>query len=382
MKRQFLLVLLVWLGVCFLGALPYYFSGFFHGFTNALFESVSGFTTTGATVSTDIEALPQWLLLWRSITQWLGGMGIVVLMIRPVARRIWLLYVAFTIIMFSLLVIFDMNWFDAVTHSFSTISTGGFSIRNNNAAFYNSPAIEWVCTAFMFLAGFSFTLIWMLLRGKVGNVIRNSEARAYTGIVLIAGIIITAVILRQSIPLGIAARQAFFHVTSLISTSGFYTVDYNLWPSAAQGVLFLLLFIGGCSGSAAGGIKVIRYVILSKQTWSEMRRIVHPRAVFSIQLDGKSGKKKAVYGVTGFVFLYFLTLFFAAMLVSASGADIFTSFNTALVCQGNIGLGLGDFRLFSSFPDYVKWGLCLVMIAGRLELSAVLVLFTVDFWRR
>jgi trk system potassium uptake protein TrkH len=380
MEKRFLLVFLVWLGVCFLGALPYYFSGYYNGFTNSFFESVSGFTTTGATVSTDIETLPQWLLLWRSITQWLGGMGILVLMIRPTARRIWLLYVALTILMFLLLFIFGMNWFDAVTHSFSTISTGGFSIRNNNAAFYNSPAIEWVCTAFMFLAGLNFTLILTLLRGKVGNVLRNSEAKAYTGIVLIAGLFVTAVILRQSLPLGAAARQAFFHVTSLISTSGFNAVDYNLWHSAAQSVLFLLLFIGGCSGSAAGGIKVFRYVILSKQTWNEMRRIAHPRAVFSIQLDGKSGKKKAVYGVTGFVFLYFLTLFFAAMLVSASGADIFTSLNTALVCQGNIGLG--DCRLFSSFPDFVKWGLCLVMIAGRLELSAILVLFTVDFWRR
>jgi trk system potassium uptake protein TrkH len=346
MKRRFLLVFLVWLGVCFLGALPYYFSGYFNGFTNSLFESVSAFTTTGATVSTDIEALPQWLLLWRSITQWLGGMGIIVLMIRPTTRRILLLYVALTIIMFSLLVIFGMNWFEAVTHSFSTISTGGFSIRNNSAAFYTSPAIEWVCTAFMFLAGLNFTLIWMLLRGRVGNAMRNSEARAYTGIVLIASLFVTTVILRQSSSLGTTARQAFFHVTSVISTSGFYAVDYNLWPSAAQGVLFLLLFIGGCSGSAAGGIKVFRYVILSKQTWNEMRRIVHPRAVFSIQLDGKSGKKKAVYGVAGFVFLYLLTLFFAAMLVSASGADIFTSFNTALVCQGNIGLGLGDYRLF------------------------------------
>jgi trk system potassium uptake protein TrkH len=274
-----------------------------------------------------------------------------------------------------------MNWFDALTHSFSTISTGGFSIRNNGAAYYNSPAVEWVFTVFMFLAGFNFALIWTLLRGKIGSVMRNSEARAYAGIVLVASLIITAALTRQNHSLGTALRQAFFHVASLISTSGFYTADYGAWPSLAQCALFFLLFIGGCSGSVAGGPKVIRYVILTKQTWNEMKRLVQPRAVFSVQLDGKSGKKKAVYGVTGFMFLYFMTLFFASLLVSASGAGLWTSFNTALICLGNVGIGLGPGGLFPSFPDYVKWGLCFVMIAGRLELCAVFALFTRDFWR-
>jgi trk system potassium uptake protein TrkH len=234
----------------------------------------------------------------------------------------------------------------------------------------------------MFLAGLNFSLLWLLLRGKPSNILRNSEARAYAGIILFAGAIVTIAILPQTPSFLTALRQGFFHVTSFISTSGFYAADYNLWPSAAHGVLFFLLFIGGCSGSAAGGIKVIRYVILLKQTRNEMRRIIYPRGVFSIQLDGKSGKKDAVYSVTGFVFLYFVTLFFTALLVSTSGADVLDSLNTALICQGNIGLGLGGLKPFPLFPAYVKWGLCLAMIMGRLELWTVLVLFTGDFWRK
>ncbi|MDR0443960.1 MAG: TrkH family potassium uptake protein [Treponema sp.] len=425
MKRQFLLVFLAWLGACLFGALPFYFSGYIPNFTDAVFESTSGFTTTGATVLVDIEALPKWLLFWRAITQWLGGMGIVLLVaallplfeagsfhlvkadthgmhkekfvprISLAAKLLWLLYVSLTALQILLLAFFGMSWFDAVTHAFSTMSTGGFSVRNNSIAYYNSPGIEWVCIVFMFLAGFNFALIWQLLRGKLrcimrrkpDAVIRNSEARAYTGIVLIAAIIITIAIFPKSPSFGTgevhrALRQAFFQVTSLISTSGLYSADYSRWPSAALGILFFLLFIGGCSGSTAGGIKVIRYVILSKQMWNEMKRVVYPKGIFSIQLNGKSGKKAAVHGVAGFVFLYFLILFFTALLVSTSGADVFSSINTAVICQGNTGLGLGDPGVFKFFPDYVKWGLCLVMITGRLELWAVLILFTGDFWRK
>jgi trk system potassium uptake protein TrkH len=214
---------------------------------------------------------------------------------------------------------------------------------------------------------------------------RNSEAKAYAGIALAATVVVTVLILRQSASFSAAARQAFFHVTSLISTSGFYAADYSLWPFAAQGVLFFLLFIGGCSCSAAGGIKVIRLAILAKQTRNEMRRIVHPRGVFAIVIDGKGADKKVIHGAAGFVFLYFIIIFLTALMVSTTGADVFTSLNTALVCQGNAGLGLGDFAAFKAFPDfpgYVKWTLCLVMIMGRFELWTVLVLFSGDFHRK
>ena len=415
MKKHLLLIFLVWLGVCLLGAAPYYFSGYIPNFTDAVFESVSGFTTTGATLLADVEALPCWLLFWRALTNWLGGMGIVlfsatilplletggfqlhkagtsgpdnekiVLRISLAARILLLLYISLTALQVLLLFFFGMNWFDAITHAFSTMSTGGFSTRNASIAYYNSPAIEWVCVVFMFLAGFNLFLVWRLLQGKARDVMRNSEARAYAGIILAAAVIITIAILPQGPSLEAALRKALFQAASLLSTCGLFSADFNHWPSVAQGALFFLLFIGGCSGSTAGGIKVIRYVILSKQTWNEMKRIVYPRGVFNIMLDGRSGKKDMVYGVAGFVFLYFVILFFTALLVSSSGADVFTSLNTALICQGNIGLGLGNQRpanVFPGFPAYVKWGLSLVMIMGRLELWTVLVLFTGDFWRK
>ena len=414
-SRGFLLVFLAWAAAGLLGALPFYCSGYIPNFTNAVFESVSGFTTTGATVLRDVEALPRRLLFWRALTHWLGGMGIVVLTVALVpllgaggfqlvraeapgpetekispritltARLLWLLYIMLTAAQTLLLVCFGMDWFDAVAHAFSTMSTGGFSSRNDSLAYYRSPAIEWVCTVFMLLAGFNFTLVWQLLRGKCRDVLRNSEARAYGAVVLASGLIITAAILPQGASLEAALRQAFFNTASVLTTTGLFNEDFNLWPALAQGVLFILMFLGGCSGSTSGGIKIVRYVILAKQTGNEMKKIIRPRGVFNIQLDGRSGKKDVVYGVAGFVFLYFLLIFLTALLVSVSGEDVFTSLNTALICLGNIGLGLGKLGPFNAFPDfpaYVKWGLSFVMIVGRLELWTVMVFFTRDFWRK
>jgi trk system potassium uptake protein TrkH len=413
-KRGFLTVFLAWAVTCLLGALPYYCSGYIPDFTDAVFESVSGFTTTGATVLRDIEVLPRWLLFWRALTHWLGGMGIVVLTVALIpllgaggfqlvkaettgpdkekftpritltARLLWLLYIALTAIQTLLLICFGMDWFDAVIHAFSTMATGGFSSRNNSIAYYNSPAIEWVCVVFMLLAGFNFTLIWQCLRGKAEDLLRSSEARAYGMVLLVSTLIVTVLILPRSESLEAALREALFNIATILSTTGLFNTDSALWPAAAQGVLFFLMFLGGCSGSTSGGIKIIRYVILAKQAGNEIKKIIYPRGVFNIRLDGKSGKKDVVYGAAGFVFLYFLILFLAALLVSSTGGDIFTSLNTALLCQGNIGLGLGKLGPFTSFPEfprYVKWGLSFVMITGRLELWTVMVLFTRDFWR-
>jgi trk system potassium uptake protein TrkH len=414
-KRGFLTVFLAWAGACLLGALPYYCSGYIPAFTDAVFESVSGFTTTGATVLPDIEVLPRWLLFWRALTHWLGGMGIVALTVALVpllgaggfqlvkaettgpdkekitpritltARLLWLLYIVLTALQALLLICFGMDWFDAVTHAFSTMATGGFSSRNNSIAYYNSAAIEWVCVVFMVLAGFNFSLIWQVLRGKGRDLLRSSEARAYGMVLLVSAVIVTVVILPQSESLEAALRKALFNIATILSTTGLFNEDYARWPALAQGVLFFLMFLGGCSGSTSGGIKIIRYVILAKQAGNEIKKIVYPRGVFNIRLDSRSGKKDVVYGVAGFVFLYFLLLFLTALLVSSAGADIFTSLNTALLCQGNIGLGLGKlgpFTSFPGFPGYVKWGLSFVMITGRLELWTVMVLFTRDFWRK
>jgi len=389
MKKQFSLVFFTLLVVSVLGALPFYFSGFIPNFTDAVFESISGFTTTGATVLKNIEALPNVLLFWRALTQWLGGMGILLLVTgsfrvqkKEIIRILLSFYAALTALQFILLAIFGMNWFDALTHSMSTMSTGGFSIRNSGIAYYNNAAAEWICAFFMFLSGINLFLVWRLFFRKSDDIIRNTETKVYAGIILIAAAIVTAALFFQSssntMLFSTAIRRAFFHVTSTISTCGFFNADYNYWPSAAQGVIFFLLLIGGCSGSAAAGIKVIRHVVLSKQMANEMKRFIYPRGIFDIPLNGKSGNKKAVHTAAGFIFLYFLILFLTAMLVSLSGAGVFDSLKTALVCLGNAGLGLPA----SDFPAFVKWGLCLVMIMGRLELWALLVIFSGVFKRK
>jgi trk system potassium uptake protein TrkH len=277
-----------------------------------------------------------------------------------------------------------MSWFDACIHAFSTMATGGFSSRNASIAAYNSPWIDWVCIVFMLVAGLNFSLFFQLLRGKYRELLSNSEVRAYGGIVLVSVIIITWSILPESPSPGTAIRQAFFQAASILTTTGFAAADQQFWPPLAKGVLFFLMFIGGCSGSTAGGVKVIRYVVLVKQMGNEMKKIICPRGVFNIQMNGRPGRKEVVYGVAGFVFLYFVLVFAAALLVSSAGAGIFSSLNTALITLGNIGLGLGPpspFADISAFPAYVKWGLSFVMILGRLELWAALVFFSRDYWR-
>jgi trk system potassium uptake protein TrkH len=414
-----LLVFLAWVFACLFGALPFYLAGFPGSFSGAVFESVSGFTTTGVTVFTDVEILPRSLLFWRALTQWLGAMGMVALTaallalpgapgiipnagilfraespgpendkitprITGTAQILWLMYVSLTAIQALLLLAGGMDWFDAVTHAFSTMSTGGFSSRNAGIAAYHVPFIDWVCTVFMLLAGLNFALIFQVLRGKGRDLLRNSEARAYGGIALASVMLVTWSILPASPSLETAVRHAAFQTASILSTTGLAAADHNLWPPLAQGALFFLLFIGGCSGSAAGGIKVIRCVVLVKQTGNEMKKILYPRGVFNIRMNGRPGKKEVIYGVAGFVFLYFVFLFAAALLVSTVNPDLFSSLNTALICLGNVGLGLGKPGPFSdaaAFPAYLRWGLSFIMILGRLELWTVLVFFSGDYWR-
>ena len=410
------LVCLTWFLSCLLGAFPFYLGGFLKNFSDAFFESTSGFTTTGATVFTDVEVLPRSLLLWRAMTHWLGGMGMVVLTVAlapligtgafqlyraeapgpdkgkitprvtATAKILWLIYIGLTILETLLLIPGGMNWFDAITHAFSTVATGGFSTRNESIAAYHSPWIEWVCIVFMIIAGFNFNLIYSLLQGKGREIRRNSEARAYLGIILLAGIICTCVLfpnirneckslvgtLEQSI------RTALFQCVSILTTTGFSVADHRLWPPLAQGVLFFLMFIGGCSSSTGGGIKVIRHVILFKQTRNELKKQINPRGVFSIQINGREGQKTIVHGVAGFIFLYFVLVMIAAIFISSAGMDIFSSLNIGLLVTGNIGLGIvrGSMEnALYNLPGYTKWVLSFIMIAGRLELWTILSLF-------
>jgi trk system potassium uptake protein TrkH len=410
----FVLVFLIWVSACLAGALPFRLSGFVPRFTDAVFETVSGFTTTGITLIADVELLPRSLLLWRAMTHWLGGMGIVVLTvallpllgiggfqlvkaetpgpekekitpkITATAKILWILYIGFTALLCLLLALGGMNWFDALTHAFSTMATGGFSTRNASLA-GQSPFIEWVCFAFMILAGFNFSLIYQLLRGKPRDILRNSEARAYGFITLAAGTGIALSLISAGTGPAEAFRHGFFHTASIISSTGFSAANYELWPPLAQGILFVLMMIGGCSGSTAGGVKVIRFVVLIKQAGNEIKRLIYPRGVFNIQLNSKVGRKDVVYGVAGFVFLYFALILAAFFLISSAGVAPYSALNLALLSLGNIGMGVGgliDGSIAAACPGYVKWGLSFVMIAGRLELWTALVIFTPEYWRR
>ena len=411
----FLLVFFTWVLICLLGAVPYYLSGHIPRWADAVFESASGFTTTGATVIADVEIIPRSLLFWRAMTHWLGGMGIVVLTvallpllgiggfqlvkaeitgpekekitpkITETAKILWFLYLSLTALETLLLRIGGMDWFDAVTHSFSTIATGGFSTRNDSIAAYNSPWIEVVCTVFMILSGLNFSLLYRLCRGKYRDILNNSEAKAYGRIILVSAGVITLALLPGTASFGESLRKAFFHTATIITSTGFAAADYNRWPPLAQGILFFLMFIGGCSGSTSGGIKVVRMLVLYKQAGNEMKRLLYPRGVFTIRLNKKVGRKDVVYGVAGFVFLYLFVILIATLIVSSAGWDIFSSLNTALLALGNIGMGLGKAgpgAIFGDLPGYVKWALSLVMIAGRLELWTAFVFFSRDYWRQ
>ncbi|MDR2663573.1 MAG: TrkH family potassium uptake protein [Treponema sp.] len=436
-SEGFLLVFLSWAAACLLGALPYYLSRYIPRFADAVYESVSGFTTTGASIITDLEQMPRSLIFWRAETHWLGGMGMVVLTvallpllgiggfqllkaetpgpdkeritpkITETAKLLWLMYIILTVVEALLLWLAGMSFFDAVVHAFSTIATGGFSSRNESIAYYRSPLIEWILIVFMIIAGFNFSLLYRLFRRKFRDLYYNSEARAYFLIIAIASALIFCSLLANGgageaggiseaggankvggvdAANGPAAalRQSLFYAASILTTTGFSTVNYNLWPALAQGVLFMLMFIGGCSGSTAGGVKVVRHVVLFKQMQNEMRKIIYPKGVFSVRLNNKAGRKDVVYGVSGFIFLYFAMAGAGALVLAGAGLDFYSALNVSLVSIGNVGLGLGHLEsaaVFQAFPAYVKWFLSFIMVAGRLELWTALVFLSRDYWR-
>ncbi|GAB1483711.1 potassium transporter TrkG [Treponema sp.] len=410
----FLLVSLAWLATSIFGSLPYYISGLVGDPASAIFESVSGFTTTGATILRNVEALPRSLLFWRAMTHWLGGMGIVVLTvallpllgvggfqllkaeapgpekdkvapkITETAKILWLIYLGLTATQVALLMLGGLDWFDATTHAFATMATGGFGTKNASVGYYNSAWVDAVCTTFMVLAGLNFSLYYRLFIGKGKDLWHNSELKAYLGIFFVASLAITLVLIPSYGSFGTAFRYASFQVSSILTTTGFATADFDLWPEFAKMVLLILMFIGGCSGSTGGGIKVVRHVVLFKQAGNEMRRLLYPRGVFSVRLNGKVGRKDVVYGVAGFVFLYLSLVLVTALVVASSGSDLLTSFSAALATVGNIGPGfalVGPSLNYADFPDYVKWFFSFSMLAGRLELWTVFVLFKREFWR-
>jgi trk system potassium uptake protein TrkH len=416
-QASYLLVVLGWVAASLLATLPFILTGSIPRFIDAFFEVMSGFTTTGASILSDVEALPRSLLFWRSMTHWLGGMGIVVLTvalfpllgigglrlmdaespgptvdkvtprISSTAKMLWLLYLGLTVLEIVLLLLGGMDLFDAATHAFGTMATGGFSTRNASVGHFRSGYIDWVITVFMFLSGANFTLYYRLLRGQWRTVARDTELRAYTAVFVVSMLLVAANLLRSGAASGFlhGLRLGGFQVASILTTTGFATADFARWPGFSQIVLFVLMFIGGCAGSTGGGIKVVRLVTILKHSLTEMKYMVSPHGVYAVRVGGQVIRKNAIFSVYAFVFLYLLTLFSAILVVASSGADVPTSVTASLATLGNIGPGLaavGPVANYGHFPAYVKAYLSFAMLAGRLEIYTVLILGTRSFWRR
>lgn len=413
-RGGFLFVSLAWITAAASGAMPFYLSGEIASYTDAFFETMSGFTTTGASILTNIEGLSYSLLFWRSLTHWLGGMGIVVLTvalfpllgiggfqllkaeapgpsvdkitprITETAKILWIIYLSLTVAETLLLLLGGMDLFDSLTHTFGTLATGGFSPKNSSVGFYSSGYIHVVITIFMYLAGVNFIMYFRLVRGDTRSIIKNTEFRVYTGIFIVASLLI-AMDLYGSVYTSFSEslRYAGFQAASILTTTGYATADFAAWPAMSRITLFILMFIGGSAGSTGGGMKVIRVVTIIKQGFNEMKYLIYPRGVFRIHLNGRVAKKDAVYVITGMVSLYFFLLLVVTFVVASAGNTILTSFSTALVTLGNIGPGfgmVGPTENYAFFPDYIKWFLSFVMMVGRLEIYTVLVLFTPIFW--
>lgn len=416
-REAILLVVLVWAGVCLFGALPFYFSPYYGGLTDAVFEATSGFTTTGATVLSDVDGLPDPLHLWRSLSHWLGGMGIVVLglavlpllgqggsglyraefsgssaeRLRPrvveTARALWRIYLLLTLTLFAALWLAGMNAFEAVCHALSTLGTGGFSTRTASIAAFDSPLIEYLLIVFMLLAGMSFIQHFRLwVERDVGRVVRDYEVRAYVSLVMVATVLIAlGLVLHDGLGWEPGLRAALFQVASIVTTTGFITADYNHWQPLAQLLLLLLMFIGGCTGSTAGGLKVARAALMTRVLNREFRRIAEPQAVFRVRLGGEVISEPTLSALLNLMFLAWWLFLLSSLVLAATGVDVLTAISAVAACQFNIGPGLagvGPVENYGGLSDLAKWVLAFGMVAGRLEFYTLLVVFTRAFWRR
>lgn len=414
-REGFLMVSLSWMVASAVGALPFVLSGAIPSYTDAYFETMSGFTTTGASILTAIEPLPRSILFWRSLTHWLGGMGIVVLTvailpflgvggvqlvraespgptldkiapkITQTAKILWFIYLGLTVLETVLLMIAGMDLFDALTHTFGTLATGGFSPKNASVGAYDSGFIDWIITVFMIMAGMNFGLYHKVLSGNVRDIFRNTEFKAYMSIFIGSMVVIAIFLLPVYGGFGKSLRYAGFQAASIITTTGYATADFDMWPMAARGILFFLMFVGGCSGSTGGGPKVIRIVALFKLALNEMKYMARPRTISRVRIDGEPVKKDFLYSVAGFALLYMLCLIVVTIVVTIFGADLTTGFSTALVTVGNIGPGFGQIgptMNYAFYHPFVKWVLSGAMLAGRLEVYTVLILLTPSFWSR
>lgn len=405
----------IWLVVGLCGAIPFYFSGFFHGFVDCFFEAISGFTTTGSSILTAVEPLPRGILFWRSFIHWLGGMGILVLTIAllpslgartlhvmkaespgPIISKLvpkssqsskilYRIYFGLTVVMMLCLLVAGMPLYDAVVNSFATAGTGGFSVLNTSIGGYENPVFEVIIGIFMVLFSINFALYFLILCGKVKQALKSDELRFFLGVVGLSVLLITFNINSMYGSFFTSLRHAFFQVASIISTTGFSSVDFNLWPEFSRVLLVLLMFCGACAGSTGGGIKCSRVLLLFKCIGREIRKILHPRSVAVVKLDGRVVDEKVLHTVMVFLGGYMLITFFSTLVVALDNFSFGTTFTAVVACISNIGPGLeqvGPMGNFAAFSPLSKLVLSLCMIIGRLEVFPILVLFSKSAWQK
>jgi trk system potassium uptake protein TrkH len=413
-REGFLTVTLSWVILSLFGSIPFMVSGFIPSITDAFFETMSGFTTTGASILTNIEALPKSLLLWRDMTQWLGGMGVIALAvaifpylgvggfqlfraevpgpikdrisprISETARILWMVYLLFTVAETILLMLGGLSFFESLCTTFGTLATGGFSPRSASIGAYPSPYIHYIVTLFMFIAGVNFSLHYWALKGKLGRYFKNSEFRFFGMIICIAvGLIMAARWMGGEVFSEELFRGSLFQTVSIVTTTGFVTHDYEQWPFVTHIILLALMFIGACTTSTGGGIKNVRVLVLLKEMGSELKKLFHPRGIFPIKIGDKTVPENVVSNVVVFIALYILIFLLGVLIMAGLGLDIDTSIGAVAATLGNVGPGIGAVgpaENYSHIPILGKWILSFLMMTGRLEIFTVLVMFTRHFW--
>lgn len=429
-RDGYLIVTLGWLMLTFTGTLPYLLTGSIPNFTNAIFESISGYSTTGASILNDIESMPKGILFWRSATHWIGGMGIIVLTvailpllgiggmqlfmaespgpsadklhprITETAKRLWLIYFSLTLTEFLLLKIAGMSWFDAINHAMATMSTGGFSTKNSSLAYWNDmPMIQYIVSIFMFIAGMNFVLTYFGFKGNFKKIYENEEFRWYARIVIVFTLILTICIVFFQDPnlestihhpkiwgeIESGFRHGLFQVLTVMTTTGFVTADFTMWNSIALALIFTLFFVGGSAGSTSGGVKVVRQVIMIKHSLLELKKQLHPNAIIPVRYNGKGVQPSIVYNILSFFVLYILILLISIFVFTLLGLDFYSSIGATISSLGNVGPGIGTVSPVDNFAHLstgAKWFSAFLMLIGRLELFTVLILLTPYFWRK
>ncbi|MGL5087506.1 MAG: TrkH family potassium uptake protein [Clostridium sp.] len=415
-KEGFLTVGLAWLLISIVGAIPFVISGAIPSFIDAFFETVSGFTTTGASILTEIQSLPRGILFWRSLTHWIGGMGFLIFIlalipslgsntihllkaespgpnpgkivpkIKETAKILYIIYFVLTVVQTILLMFTGLSLYDAALHAVGTAGTGGFSSLNNSVAGFNNPAAEWIITIFMLLFGVNFALYFQIIKGNIKSVFKSEELKYYFLMVFVSIILITINILDfNGGNLGESVRQSSFQVASIITTTGYATVDFNLWPTLSKMILMIIMLVGAMAGSTGGGIKTIRIVIMFKTIKREINKILHPKRIKSVKIDGKVVEEETISGVFLFIGAYVIISLIAMIIVAFDGFDMVTTTSSVIATMSNIGPGfelVGASGNFAAFSPLSKIVLSFCMLAGRLEIYPMLIMFSSSLWRK